>query len=357
MANNADANIATQNTNLSRDYFELITKHYKAIIATIAAGIPILGAALTLVFYLHDKSYLEYYNISEQWVNIELSKSVYNLIYKGSMVFIMLLPNTIALAPLLFEKETRKKVKFEFWFTVVSAIIIGLISFPIKAKISWSYSKTLIALVLGWILMFGFPVIVSLINVIVTAFSVLIFHPKRTFKYLWTRLRHNIRIKTIFHNIANGIDKMNKVSSEKIQNQPSDENIVNKNKALYLLLVIFIVVFVVFVLFIGSLGKTKADEERSFSVIKPSTIEQYDDLKPNSNGESPYIQLNKRKVNAKVVLSENDDSYLVINAYLDEKENDLKLYLFSSEQTVIEKNDIIVYKIELSDKNNKDVIP
>lgn len=144
MSNNANTNIGTQsnisnqtqNTNSSRDYFELITKHYKAIIAAIAAAIPILGAVLTFVLYLHDKSYLEYFGVSENWVSIELSKSVYNLIYKGCMFWVILLPNVIALAPLLLEKETRKKVKFEFWFTVVSAIIIGLISFPIKAEIN-----------------------------------------------------------------------------------------------------------------------------------------------------------------------------------------------------------------------------
>lgn len=205
--------------------------------------------------------------------------------------------------------------------------------------------------------MFGFPVIVSLINVITTALSVLIFHPKRTFKYLWTRLSH-IKIKTIFHNIANGIDKMNNFSSEPIQNQPPEKKIANRNKALYILLVILIVVFVGFVWYISSLGKTKAEEERSFSVIKLSTIdmEQYDDLKPNSNGESPYIQLNKRIVNSKVILSENDESYLVVNAYIDETENGLKLYLFTNEQTIVEKNDVIVYKIKLSEKDNKEVL-
>lgn len=346
----------TQNSNLPKDYFELFTKHYKAIFAALVTAIPILGAALTFVFYLYDKSYLEYYNISEQWVNIELLKSVYNLIYKGCIALTMLLPNAIALSPLLFKKETRKKVKFEFFFTLSCAIIIFSIAFLIDKKTNFSYGESSLILWLLWILMFGMPVVLSLIINLINAIVLLCFHPIRTIKYLIHHIR-NIKFKTLFQNIANGIDKMNNFSFVPPQNESDEERITNKNKALFILIIILFVIITFMVFYFSSLGTKKANGEKTFSIIKLNETEEYDNLEEDYNGDNPYIQSNKRIVNSKVVLSENDDYYLVINAYIDETDNDLKLYLFTREQMIIEKKDVAINLIELSDKDNKKVIP
>lgn len=345
----------TQNSNLPKDYFELFTKHYKAIISAIIAAIPFLGVVFTFLFYVHEKSYLEYFGISENWVEVELSKSIYNLIYKGCISFIVLLPNTIALAPLLFEKETCKKVRFEFLFTLGWMSVIALISELIKSKIRLTYLKTFIMLSLLWTLILGLPVIFSLMNNFVSAITLIFTHPIKTFRYLFRHIK-NIRIKTIFKNIANGIDKMNNFIPEPRQNETDEERITNRNKGLYILIIILIVFSTLSIMSVIGFGQDKAHGERNFSVIKlnESEVETYDDLKQNFYGEKPYIQSDERVVNSKVILSENDDCYLVVNAYIDKTDNGSELYLFTSEQTLIEKTDVIVNKIEVY---NKAVIP
>lgn len=330
----------TQNSNLPRDYFELIVKHYKAIISTIITAIPLLGTILTLLLYLYQKNYLAYFGVSEDWIQVELSKSIFNLIYTGCIVVIMLLPNTIALAPLLFEKETKKKIKFEFFFTLICSVLILLIAIPIKLQTNLSYSKTLIILGMLWIMMFGMPVIISLFINIINGFSLIFLHPRRTFIYLRNH-RRNLRITTLFQNIANGIDKMNKFLYEPPQSETAEEHITNKNKAFFILIIFFFVLFIIMVLCPCSWGTTKAYEEKSFKIIKLNDTEEYNDLKENPDGDNPYIISNKRYVNAKVVIAQNDDCFLVANAYIDNNSNP-KLYIFSNEQTSIEKNDVSI---------------
>lgn len=377
----------TQNSNHPKDYFELFTKHYKAIISAIITVIPILGAVLTFLIYIYKKNYLAYFSVSEDWVEVELSKSIFNLIYKGCLGVVLLLPNAIALSPLLFKKETIEKVKSELKFLLISFIVIFLIAIPIKSQTNLSYQSVIIGLGLLWALAFGLPVIIvsliTILNAVIILFNY-IYHPLKTIKLICTyvlgivkniisniaplytlpiratkRSIHyitNINLRKFFKAIATGIDKINNFSPEPNQNATSEEHITNKNKALFILIILILggITFIVF--YVSSLGTTIADEEKSFSIIKLNDIEVYDDLKEDNNGDNPYIQSNKRIVNSKVILSENDDYYLVINSYIDETGNDLKLYIFTREQMIIEKKNVAFNLIELLDKDNKKVI-
>ena len=155
--------------------------------------------------------------------------------------------------------------------------------------------------------------------------------------------------------MAKVVDKINKYPQYSPSDLSNEERIKNKNIALYIILIIFVGFMTFFVLFTASYGTTTAKAEKNFRIIKLSESEMYE-IPQTSNLDAPFIQNNKKIINSKVLLSENDDYFLIANAYFDEADEDKKIYIFKNEQMIIEKKDVATQNITLSDASNKYVI-
>lgn len=337
----------------SKNYYEFLKTHYKAVFSIIIAAIPIIGAVITFLSYIYQKEYLSTFGVNEDWIDVDTSKSIYNIIYKGCLGLIILLPNSLSLAPLLFTDETHNKVKYEFWFTVVGATIVGAISWLITRFIEISIGRTLLVAFAIWIITFEMPVISSIIINAINFVVLLITHPRRSLEYFKRHFKLE-KIRSPFKSLGKMIDKADEFYSRSSSNITENERVKNKNIALYILVITFILIVSVIVLFLASYGETQANAETNFRIIELSQIETYDEAEREDDLQFPYIQSNRRVVNSRVILSENDKYYLIANSYYDY--NDFYLYVFSNEQMIVEKKDTAIKLIELPDGNHKNIL-
>ena len=330
----------------------------KAIIAFLTASVPVLGVIFTFLIYLFQKNYLSYFGVNDNWIDIEVSKTIYGIIYKGCIALIVLLPNTISLSPLLFEKSTKDKIKNEVIISLICIILMAVLAYPFMKIIHVTYGKSFLFLLILFSVAVLLPVYFSILNFLISSTIILVIHPIKSFKKTFYYIKRDFRsfkIKKGFEIMAKLVDKINKYPQQSPSVISNDERIKNRNIALYILFIIFVGFMAFVVLFTASLGTTTAKAEKNFRIIKLSESEIYE-IPQTSNLDAPYIQNNKKIINSKVVLTENDDYFLIANAYIDETDENINIFIFKNEQMIIEKKDIATQNITVSDETNTYVI-
>lgn len=392
----SDTDITSDANNLPTDYFKLFSKHYKKILSIVIAAILFLGVVCTFIAYIYNKSYYDYFNVSDNWIELGFTKELFNIIYHGCIMVIILIPNLISAYPFIFnKKDTKYIIKFELKFLAISSLIGSIVCYLFHHIINESLSSIICSVTIIWSLIFALPLLMYIMSNIIIIILVTISHPLKSIKYFLRHLKLHyiipnreyldisnpyrfIKSLLLFY-INNLVSFMNKVDSKFYSDPESsseEEKINNRNKDFFKLIIMCIIFISFIIISISTEGKNKATNEKNFSIIKLSDneIETYDDLKQYKDDESPYIvsenielknlllehkininslvqnlKKSKRIVNAKVILTENDEYFLIANSYIDYEVNDFKLYIFIDEQTIIEKNDILINKITLAE--------
>lgn len=385
MSNNQTTNQTTTATSTStvttsqRNYFKWCQDHYKAIFTALAACVPILGAILSFLIYIYHKGYNSYFNINENWIDLSFTKSLFNLVYEGLLAAFVFSPNFISLHILLFNPKAEQRVKKNFWLIIITLIIVAIISglvvlfTDIKLFICLKYALLVISS------LFYIPIIYALICDIVAIIEVLIKNFRLSLQYL----KNNFKFKKMLHPFryfAKLTDKANEKIYSNITPMTNEEKTIFQNQGLMVLIVLCVFMAILFSFCAKYEGAFKAETQKNFSIISLNEEEYiFEDIKEYNNTgtkypSAPYIKydkqemqklifthkvnisdllkappLKKRVVNAYVILTENDDNFLIANAFLQKNNNEYNLYIFSDEQTVIEKKDVKVKMISLKE--------
>lgn len=408
--NTSDANSSTaassENTQNVIDIFAILKKTIFEHKELLASAIVVIGIILYSFGYTYYQGFFDYYGVSAKWISSQQSSFIYSLILPLSGAIVVLFPNVIVSLPIIAKTKAWKVVVFEsswiinifgilycciyginihtLWFFIISIILFVLLLAFISEEIN-----EILEVILG--------VFISLISV---AFICWIFYEtihKKEIKaninqiisliivtifitgipFVWWIIQNIKKIiasksQTNSQSTTSGSNTTNNPDNEKQRIKDRNISIIGKGIGVLFFLPICFLLF-------NSIGKNNAMQKRDYNIICLSENEKYDnassgslnsellqsyneELKDNKEDivkesikDMPYLQIVeienkgkyvKRIVNAYVIISENDDNYFVINAYVDNNTNNL--YIFKSEKREIEKDGQLINSIILA---------
>ena len=331
-------------TNSLNSIAEKLKDKYGLVFSGIAALIPVIGAVITFLIYISQSSYLGYFNVDESWTNIELSTTVFKLLSNGFCGLTALCFNVVSLYIFMFCHKESTKLKIKIVFLGILVYLLPVLSVIAVHFTGLSYIMMRIVIEIVVAFCIGLPFTLSIYFDILTFLHVVIFHPKRSFNY-YVKRRKSLKLRNIFVHLSNARNRMYQVSIESVGNNMTDNVQTSRKKGYFLIASFFIFTIVILFLYAGGYGKYKAAREKCFRIVSLDEEENYSNLREDQNGENPYIIGNQRVVNSRVILTDNNDYYLVANAYYEENQN--KLYIFSKEQMLIGKEDVPIVITEL----------
>ena len=404
----SDANSSTaassENTQKVIDIFAILKKTIFEHKELLASAIVILGIILYSLGYTYYQGFFDYYGVSAKWISSQQSSFLYSLILPLSGAILVMFPNIIVSFPLIAKTKTLKSCVFEISWLINVFCILYCCNFGINIHSLWFglAGLLLFILYLAFIseeinekLEGTLGVFISLISVAFISWIIYETIHKKEVKANINQIISLI-IVTIFITgipfILWIIQKIKKTGSSQtnIQNTPDISDINNnsdiekkkikdRNISIIGIGIGVLLFFTICYLMINSIGKNNAMQKRDYNIICLSENELYDndssgslnseflqsfneELKNNNEDmvnesikDIPFLQIVeienegkcvKRITNAYVVISENDDNYLVINAYVDANTNNL--YIFKSEKREIEKDGQLINTIILA---------
>ncbi len=361
------------------NYVKWIVDHYKELFTAVAASIPVLGVMISFVMYVRNEAFNSYFNINDDWIALSTAKDIYKLLYSGILALTVIFPNIISLWILMFNKKAVQRVKKEWILILISIPLVFIVAIVTKRMnvLDGGTTKQYVLISLLIVaLMFLLPLIYIFICDIISLIEVVIKYRSTSFKYLSSKFQFS-RLIHPFDNFAKMVDKANQKNIEKSL-IPLDNNIaINQSKGIVLLILLFFMIGIIIISNAKGKGKQDAINKKSFSVIElADNLEyDYDDLKDYDDEGNKYLYVpyvkyefdnafnsilndtksvkdlmidppkNKRIINTYTVLAESDDSFLIANSFLVKSKNSPELYIFTDEQTIIDKKDVRIKKM------------
>ncbi|WP_294480809.1 hypothetical protein [uncultured Ruminococcus sp.] len=370
---------------------DIILKHKELL----ASAIVILGVILYSFGYSYYQGYFAYYGVSSRWITVQQSSFFYNLIVPLSVAILTSIPNFIASFPLIAKTKPLKTLVFEVSWLINILCFLYCCIWSIKIQTVWFYLYALALFVL-FVLFISeeihgvFEKLAGITISLASLYFVKWIISETIEKKIIISIQNIIGLIVVTFFITGipfTIWILKNISSRKQNNNSQNSNTTNtsdnedqkikdRNTTIISYVIsIFFSLPICFLMF-NSIGNTNAKQKRNYNIIQMSEVELYDtdssyslnnelllscneELK-NKNDEKvketikdkPYLQIVKDKnnkkcvrriVNAYVVISENDDNYLVINAYVDSANNNL--YIYKSEKREIEKDGQLINSI------------
>ncbi len=305
-----------------KNYFKTIIEHRVKIVSICGVLIPILGLYAQLVYYVYQKKFYQHFGVDDLWINSDFQKKIFNMIYDGIIGVLVISPNLINSLPFINEKETKKKIKSLLKSSGITFVIYSLLFLLLigsgTVKLPFSIVQHVVLFVMAWIFICGFPLIIGVLNYSIMVLITFFPHPIKSIKGIFKLVRiHKIHIISL---AADAYDKMNDYQNRKIINENSIQRAKNGNIALVIFLITGLIQVGSFIFFSKETGLEQAMKLKSFKTV----------VYEENNQKFP--------INAKIILAENDDNYLVAKAYIDESTNTVCIY--KTHQTVIEKTDV-----------------
>lgn len=405
----SDANSSTaassENTQKVIDIFAILKKTIFEHKEILASSIVVIGIIIYAFGYTYYQGFFEYYGVSAKWISSQQSSFIYSLILPLSGAIVVMFPNVIVSLPLIAKTDAWKVVVFEsswiintfcilyccnfgvnihtLWFSAISIVLLALFLAFISEELNKGY-KLIGILILGISLFFIYWIVRKTINnekIVVSSQQIISLLVVTIFitgiPFVWWIIQNIKKIiasksQTNSQSTTSGSNTTNNPDNEKQRIKDRNISIIGKGIGVLFFLPICFLLF-------NSIGKNNAMQKRDYNIICLSENEMYDnassgslnsellqsyneELKDNKEDivkesikDMPYLQIVeienkgkyvKRIVNAHVIISENDDNYLVINAYVDTNTNNL--YIFKSEKREIEKDGQLINSIILA---------
>lgn len=390
---------ATNSTSNKPDYLKIIKKLLLEHKELLASAIVILGIIISAFGYIYTQGYNNYFGVSSNWINTNNSSFFFKLILPLSVAIIIMFPNLIASLPLLAMLKTIKTIVLELFgiiitFTLLFCLIYKVDISHIKFVLIALFLIPLYTLFFSDELRLGFDIVVgcflSIISLVFFGWAICQTRNNPETNVTWGGIVALAIMTILIAGIPLIIWAMIKID-KKTQPAPTNNNssnntdteedkIMSRNITVIGTAICVIILSSIGALMLYGAGTSSASQQKEFRIIKLqdkeyseslSSSEWRDDLKEYDNNlsgdneerikeltqNSPFLQIVefetddsssknvglRRITNVYVVISENDDNYLVMNAYADYKTNEL--YIFKSEKREIEKKDVLVNTI------------
>ena len=390
---------ATNPTTNKPDYLKIIKKLLLEHKELLASAIVILGIIISAFGYIYTQGYNNYFGVSSNWINTNNSSFFFKLILPLSVAIIIMLPNLIASLPLLTKLKTIKTIVLELFgiiitFTLlfcliykvdisdIKFVIIGFILIPLCTSFFSDELRLALDILVGFAL--------SIISLGFLGWAICQTRNNPETNVTWEGIVALAIMTILIVGIPLIIWVLIKID-KKTQPAPTNNNssnntdteedkIMSRNITVIGTAICVIILSSIGALMLYGAGASSASQQKEFRIIKLqdkeyseslSSSEWRDDLKEYDNNlsgdneerikeltqNSPFLQIVefetddsssknvglRRITNVYVVISENDDNYLVMNAYTDYKTNEL--YIFKSEKREIEKKEQLVRTI------------
>lgn len=372
---------------------EILLKH-KEILAT---AVIVAGIIISALGYIYFQGYYSYFGVSTKWISTQNSSFFFQLILPISAAVILMFPNLIAAFPLLAKTNVIKTITFEFSWILNLALILFCIYYQINFT---NFPHIIVGLFLVPLYMSflsdslrkGYDIVTGVVLFFVTiSFLIWIVYKSNENEIVlkWENIVALILVTILITGLSLIIwlmIKIDKHSNPPSQNTPKDkispDKIIKNSNITVIAIVITMLIFsAITACMLYFSGASDASQKNVFNIIKLNNVEYSDTVSPSvfSNKDimefeneirsgckdsvvekikdRPFLQIVelkdektqklyysvRRVINSYVIVAENDEKYLVVNAYIDESNN---MFLFTEEKREIEKTGQLINTVK-----------